>query len=196
MIAQATNMKKKPFYSLAIGILLIFSGFLYWQNSYSSKIDFRTAYNEYIENGCESCLSFFEQIGKEKIPDLEKELAIGVVSFMVQAHISDGYYDLSREQKEENARIEKLALLFLEKGADINYVPQNSRGALFYAVTSGNSNLVKFLLENGADAGIENHTKGKKTTALDAAKEGLTSSKGQTQLNTSMTKILELIEKS
>ena len=163
-IAQATNsqMKKKSIYGLIVGLLVIIAGLFFWQVSYSEKLDFRTAYNKYIENGCENCFSFLEKIDRAKIPALEKETGIGVVSFLVQAHISDGYYDLSEAQRQENTRIEKLALLFISKGADINYIPENSRGALFYAATSGNSNLVEFLLSNGADADIVNHVKGEK----------------------------------
>jgi len=191
-------MIKKILPISVVSILLVFSAlYAYWQYSYRSQLDWETAYNDYIVSGCNVCFSFLdEKFNEENVPALEKEVGIGVIAFMVQAHISDGYYDLSEEQKKENERIEKLAKLFLSKGANINYIPENSRGALFYAARSGNSNLVEFLLDHGADVNAANYAMGKKITALEVARDRLVSSTEDAKLNSSINRIINLLEKS
>lgn len=188
-------MKRIFTYSAIIGAISCLT-FLYWQHRNYSDLNFETAYVLYTENGCKPCWDFLENIPPDDIPSLEKEIRIGLISFLTQAHIADGYYDLSNAQKEENSRIEKLAQLFISKGADINYIPENSYGALVDAMTSGNSNLFAFLIDQGADVNVVNYINNTPIKVIEITKQRLVLAEKDTRLKVSLNKIISLIEKN
>lgn len=189
-------MKKTLNYRRIVAVLIFFPVLFYGQQCYSNKLDFRTAYAFYTDNGCKPCWNVLEKTSPNDIPILEEQLVIGLISFLTQAHVSDGYYDLSDAQKNENARIEKLAKLFLDKGADINYIPDNSSGALLASVLSGNSNRFAFLVNNGADVNVINYIRGKPTTVMEVAKKQLASAtkSKDSRLKKSISRIIKIIK--
>lgn len=191
-------MKKKSFYTSILSVLAFCATMLYSPHSYSYTLEFDTSYALYIENGCKPCWDYLVQVSPNDVPLLEEQIKVGMARFLTQSHASDGYNNLSKEQKEENSRIEKLTRLFLDKGIDINYVHDNSFGALLAAVTKGDSNLFAFLVKHGADVNVINYIYGKPTTVLEIAKEQLASAtkRKDSRLQKSLSRIIKIIEQN
>ena len=152
---------------LVISVLAV--GFNAWKQ-YTDSLDLPIAYSDYISYGWSVPFNYLKNIDSHSIPQLEDQFD-GIITHVVQAYSSEGYGTLTKDQEEENVRIIKLALLFLEKGANINYThPTKSYNtALNYAILKASPSLVKFLLDHGADPSVRDRMGGHEKTALERA---------------------------
>lgn len=183
-------------------IAIILAVYAYWQFGYVNQLDWRTAYKDYTGWECSPCWDFFEKLDQKGLDDLQQDSVIGALRFIAQAHLSDGYRELSESQLKENDRARKLLTLMINKGVDPNFVPENSIGVLFSAVTSADVTLVEFLLEKGADPKVTNYVRGQPITCLELAQQNLQKAKQaeKTAMNQrlveSLTKIVGLLEQA
>ncbi len=62
----------------------------------------------------------------------------------------------------------------LDSGVDVNFIDSKGNSALFAASLSGKKNMVRLLLNNGADTNLKNKNKNKKTPIITASMKGHT----------------------
>lgn len=153
-------MNKSPYrlFLFVVPIIAIAGSlaFYLWTQNHKRNLDWFTAYSDYLASGCNVCFQYFNNINPKEIPTLETEFNFGIIRQLTGGHINYGANTVSSQQSEKNKRIEKLISLFIEKGADINYIRKDGPGyTTLYAITQmGNPRLVDFLLNNGADPSI------------------------------------------
>ncbi|MBN4081994.1 ankyrin repeat domain-containing protein [Beggiatoa alba] len=170
------SVKKKIVLSISALLImalmaLLVAGGREWKQHVDS-LDVPTAYSYYLMFGWDVHFNYLKNIDNDDIPALEEGLH-GLIIYINQAYESEGYGTITKDQEEENARIIKLALLFLEKGADINYThPTKSYNTpLNSAISKASPSLVQFLLDHGADPAVRGRIGEHERTALEHARQ-------------------------
>lgn len=187
-------MKRLLLWYLAVMVAFLLIAYFLWWRDYVARMDWATAYSDYVSSDCQVCLDYFQEFREDKIGLLELELELdGVVMALSSAHHSSGYAQLTDREISENERVQKLILLFLDKGADINYVndAKPSYSALYAAVVSADSSLVSFLLEQGADAAIPDTIPGVSLLPVERAVRDLNKVSEDGRLRDSLTEIVD-----
>ncbi len=189
---------KKIFYIFPLIMVVIIGLFYYqWSQEYKKNLDWFTAYNDYLSSGCEVCFEYFENIDPEKIPALESEFSSAIIQQVAQAHTFYTDETTSQQQREENKRVEKLILLFIKKGANINYFRKDKSGqgytTLYATAQEGNPRLVKFLLEHGADPSIADTIQGRNMLPIDIARQQLEKFKDNPKMQIAFTDVIDIL---
>lgn len=184
-------MRRKGF-TLVLPLLIMPILVWFMADRNADDLDWIEAYAGYVLNDCSRCRDYFEGLDTEQVRSLD-ENGGGAIYAVIQAYASEAYEALTPEQRESNRRIESLAILMLEKGADINNESGDPPGVtpLYAAVLIGSPRLVEFLLAHGASRSAGNGILDQRP--IEYAKRAISRADSDDRLKNSYRTVIELL---